>query len=106
MVEGWQRIYGEFTIPASATQISIALHNMNTLNAYFDDIRFHPLLGNMKSFVYNPINLKLEAELDANNYATFYVYDKEGNLVLTKKETSQGIKTLSEGRTSTHRINP
>ncbi len=38
----------------------------------------------MKSYVYDPINLRLVAELDANNYATFYEYDAEGGLIRTK----------------------
>lgn len=103
VIEGWQRIYGKIEVPLAANNVSIELDNSGSLNAYFDDLRFHPLLGNMKSYVYNPVNLKLEAELDANNYATFYVYDAEGNLVLRKKETRDGVQTLSESRTATYR---
>ncbi len=54
----------------------------------------------MKSFVYDPATLKLSAELDENNYATFYEYDQEGQLVRVKKETIQGIKTIQETRSS------
>jgi hypothetical protein len=38
------------------------------------------------------------AELDENNYATFYEYDDDGTLVRVKKETSRGIKTINETR--------
>ena len=66
-----------------------------------DDIRLHPFLGNMKSFVYNGGNLKLSAELDANNFATIYEYDQEGKLVVVKKETKEGIQTIQRGSSST-----
>lgn len=101
VIEGWQRMYKEFEIPAGVASLTIEFrNNSEEQNAYVDDVRMHPFLGNMKSFVYNPINLKMEAELDANNYATFYSYDAEGNLVLVKKETREGIQTIQEGRTS------
>ena len=67
---------------------------------YFDDIRMQPFNANMKSYVYDPHTLKLSAELDENNYATFYEYDEEGQLVRVKKETSQGIKTINETRSA------
>jgi hypothetical protein len=52
----------------------------------------------MKSYVYDDISLRLMAELDENNYATFYEYDDDGSLVRVKKETEQGIKTIKETR--------
>jgi hypothetical protein len=67
---------------------------------YFDDLRITPFNGNMKSFVYNPVNLRLMAELDENNYATFYEYDDEGTLIRLKKETERGIKTIKETRSA------
>lgn len=52
----------------------------------------------MKSFVYDPFTLRLHAELDENNYATYYEYDEEGALVRVKKETERGVKTINETR--------
>jgi hypothetical protein len=40
------------------------------------------------------------AELDENNFATFYEYDDEGSLVRVKKETERGIMTIKENRSS------
>jgi hypothetical protein len=40
------------------------------------------------------------AQLDENNYATFYEYDDDGTLVRVKKETERGIKTISETRSA------
>ncbi len=54
----------------------------------------------MKSYIYDPVSLKLTAVLDENNYATFYEYDQEGTLIRTKKETERGIVTISENRQS------
>ena len=55
----------------------------------------------MKSYVYDPINMRLVAELDERNYATMYEYDEEGKLVRVKKETERGIMTIKENRNNT-----
>jgi hypothetical protein len=99
IIEGWQRIYQEFTIPALATSITVQLGS-NSGTSYFDDIRIYPVNGSMKSYIYDPVSLKLTAVLDENNYATFYEYDQEGTLIRTKKETERGIVTISENRQS------
>lgn len=99
IIDGWQRIEGEFTIPATATDIGVNLSCTSTAgDCYFDDIRVFPTDGTMKSYVYNPINMRLEAELDERNYATIYEYDEEGKLVRVKKETEKGIMTIKENR--------
>jgi hypothetical protein len=98
IIEGWQRYEGYFTAPAGATQMTMNLVNSSSSNIYFDDIRIHPFNANMNSYVYDPVNLRLVAELDANNYATFYEYDEEGGLIRTKAETREGVKTINETR--------
>lgn len=104
IIEGWQRVYAEFELPAGAVDMELVVFNANTSNAaYIDDVRFHPFDGNMVSYVYNPLSLKVEAELDGNNYATFYIYDEEGALVKTKKETYRGIQTIQEGQATPQR---
>ena len=57
----------------------------------------------MKSFVYDPITLRLMAEMDERNYATFYEYDEEGALTRVKKETVRGVKTIQESRNNSSR---
>lgn len=99
IIEGWQRIYQEFTIPMSAIELFVQLKTSGG-TAYFDDIRIYPVRGSMKSYVYDPVSLKLVAVLDENNYATYYEYDQEGSLVRTKKETERGVVTISENRQS------
>jgi len=66
----------------------------------FDDIRVNPFNSSLKSFVYDAQSEKLMAELDENNYATFYEYDKEGGLVRVKRETERGVQTIKESRSS------
>ena len=98
IIEGWQKVEGEFTVPINASTANLVLSNDGNQFVYFDDIRMHPFNANMKSYVYDSRSLKLAAELDENNYASFYEYDEEGQLVRVKKETVQGIKTIKETR--------
>jgi len=98
-IEGWRRVEVMFTVPQDAGEISIRLNPQGSI-AYFDDIRVHPFDSHLKSFVYNSSNMFLMAELDENNYATFYEYDDEGTLIRVKKETEKGIVTLKENRST------
>jgi hypothetical protein len=101
IIEGWQRVEDTVTVPAGATMMKLSFKSTNgSVPVYFDDVRMHPFNSNMKSFVYNPVNLRLMAELDENNYATFYEYDDDGTLVRLKKETERGIKTIKETRSA------
>jgi hypothetical protein len=101
IIEGWQRIEQVVTIPSTATTMTISMQALSgSIPVYFDDIRMHPFNSNIKSFVYSPVNLRLMAELDENNYATFYEYDDDGTLIRLKKETERGIKTIKETRSA------
>ncbi|MEO8763046.1 MAG: PA14 domain-containing protein, partial [Ginsengibacter sp.] len=99
IIEGWQRYESVFTVPGNVSSIKITLNN-TTDNApvYFDDIRVHPFNANIKTLVYHSSSLRLMSELDENNYADFYDYDDDGTLTRVKKETQQGIKTITETR--------
>lgn len=98
IIDGWQQITFEFDLHIDTISLEIKLISMNGGISYFDDIRLFPYNGNLKSFVYDPITQRLMAELDENNYATFYEYDKEGGLIRVKKETERGIFTIQETR--------
>lgn len=97
IIDGWQRIESEIEVPFDATGINIELIAGDE-NVFFDDIRFFPIDGSMISYVYDPISLRLMAELDERNYATLYEYDEEGKLIRVKKETERGIMTIQENR--------
>ena len=95
-IEGWYKLECKANVAYNA-----AVFIQIPANYIIDDVRVHPERANMKSFVYDPVTLRLQAQLDENNFATFYEYDAEGKLVRTKKETEKGILTLSESRMST-----
>ena len=96
VIEGWQQLKGSFVCPANTAYIEIVFKPGSTGTAWYDDLRFHPENGNMKGYVYNLNDFRLQAVSDEENFASYFYYDREGNLHLTKKETTDGIKTLSE----------
>jgi hypothetical protein len=98
-IEGWSLMSKEIEIPKDAKIMKFVFNPCST-GSYFDDIRFSPINTVMKSYVYNPKILKHVAELDENNYATFFDYDEMGNLVRIRKETERGIMTIKEGRSN------
>ncbi|MBV8256172.1 MAG: hypothetical protein JO154_26495 [Chitinophaga sp.] len=100
IIDGWQRYEQVVRLAKGATGISFSVKAIGNTNVYFDDMRFHPYNANMKSYVYDAQSLRLMAELDENNYATFYEYDDDGTLVRVKKETERGVKTISETRSA------
>jgi hypothetical protein len=100
IIDGWQKIEEKFKIPAGAAALKLDLIS-NGQDANFDDIRVFPFNGSMKSYVYDPKTMRLMAELDERNYATFYEYDEEGKLIRVKKETEKGVMTIKESRNST-----
>ena len=96
IIDGWQKIEDEISVPAAAGKIRVILENAADHDAYFDDIRFLPVDAGMKAYVYDPVKGILRAELDDNNYAKFYDYDDEGRLIRIRKETERGIMTIQE----------
>ncbi|RXK86144.1 PA14 domain-containing protein [Filimonas effusa] len=100
IIEGWQRYEVVIAVPADATSAVFSFMSTGSTPLYVDDIRIHPYHANMKSFIYHPVNLRLMAELDENNYAAFYEYDDDGTLIRVKKETERGVKTIQETRSA------
>lgn len=106
IVEGWQRMEqvvttgptGDFKIDLVALSPSVS--------CFFDDIRVIPNDGSMISYVYDPITLRLVAELDERNYAKIYEYDDEGKLIRVKKETVKGILTIEEKKENKSVLQP
>ncbi|MBT1708769.1 hypothetical protein KK062_11065 [Fulvivirgaceae bacterium PWU5] len=96
IIEGWQQVKGVFTCPDQNTYIELKFKPGSTGTAWYDDLRLHPDKGNMRSYVYDMVDYRLRAILDEENFASLFFYDQEGNLYLTQKETTDGIKTLSE----------
>lgn len=97
IIDGWKKLEMKFVMPAS----SVLIDYSSIGKTYIDDVRIGPYDGGMMTYVYDRKNLWLVAELDGLNYATFYNYDSEGNLVQVKKETENGIVTVQTSRSNT-----
>jgi hypothetical protein len=96
-VEGWRKVESVFLVPDNASVIKIKFRPGSSV-AYFDDIRIHPFDAQMKTYTYDNKSMRLWAEMDENNFATFYEYDDEGILIRVKKETERGMMTINETR--------
>lgn len=105
IIEGWQKVEGTFTVLNSHKSLTIKLFSGGNQYSYFDDLRIQPFNSEMNTYVYDNRSLRIMAELDDNNFATFYEYDNEGNLVRIKNETEKGIVTVKEARNSFKKIN-
>jgi len=106
VVEGWKLIEGEVNFSTSApaediAPVPVTLEAKGGLsNILIDDIRIFPYDGQLKTYTYDDQTMRVMAEMDENNYATFYEYDDEGSLVRVKKETERGIMTIKESRSA------
>jgi hypothetical protein len=94
VVEGWKQLVIPFM---AGSQFQLQLQGSSI---YIDDVRIFPYDANITSFVYDDRTMRLMAQLDENNFATFYEYDDEGTPVRVKKETERGVMTLKENRQS------
>ena len=108
IVEGWKQVEGVIDLSNYADGDGLKITFAPKANGngqypsvlFLDDIRIHPKDSQMKTYVYDNRSMRLMAELDENNFATFYEYDSEGLLIRVKKETEKGIMTLKESRSS------
>ncbi|UPK67461.1 hypothetical protein [Chitinophaga filiformis] len=100
IIDGWQRYEQVIDVPAGSSKFSVVLLATGSTTVFYDDIRIHPYNANMKSFIYDARNLRMMAELDENNYATFFEYDDDATLTRVKKETERGVKTIKETRSA------
>lgn len=70
--------------------------NINIFSdCYFDDIALYPLESKVGFYVYNLDDLTIDAVFDNNHFATLYNYNSKKELISIRKETYQGIKTIS-----------
>jgi hypothetical protein len=100
IIDGWQRIYGEFTIPPEVTFITLKFLP-GAGSTWFDDIRIFPYDAKMITYVYDGNTQKLTFTSDENNYFTKYNYDASDNLESINKETAKGVQTIKEARSAT-----
>jgi hypothetical protein len=114
----WRRIDAQFTVPTDAEGIELTYTRRNNTSyttvystniddaAYFDDVRIFPANALMKSFVYDASDFRLKAELNENNFPTYYGYDAAGQLNVVKVLTESGIKTVKEVYSNMQKENP
>ena len=98
IVDGWQKIGGRFNLKQGYRTVTFRFINKSIVTGFIDDIRVQPFDASMETYVYDAQNLRLMSTLDDNNFAIIYEYDEEGELTRVKKETYQGILTMSETR--------
>ena len=104
VIDGWQKVDYTFMAPSTTgTSFVLQINAGNTAQSFIDDIRIQPFTSAMKTYVYDPVKLWLLSELDNRNYATFYNYDEEGQVVQVKKETEKGIVTVKTSRSNIRR---
>ncbi|QHS63896.1 hypothetical protein [Chitinophaga agri] len=107
VVEGWKLVEGDLDVSEFASSNMAALTLVLQGNGQnVDDIRIFPYDGQLKTFAYDDTTQRVMAELDENNYATFYEYDDEGTLIRVKKETERGIMTIKESRSAYRKYKP
>lgn len=95
-VDTWRRITGAFVVPPGTRRFKVRFSKGAAAALWIDDVRIMPNDAVMQSFVYETGTLRLSATLDEENYATLYQYDEEGNLRLLKRETAEGVVTVTE----------
>lgn len=97
-IEGWRKLDVETPQLASGS-VTVQFSMPGAAGpTYLDDLRMHPAQAVQNSFVFEPKQFRLVAQLDERNYATFYNYDEEGVLVQVKKETERGVQTITTNR--------
>jgi hypothetical protein len=105
VINGWQKFEYEVQLnhpninPNLSFEIEFSVPG-GSQGFYLDDIRIQPFNSTMSAMVYDPSSLRLCAVLDDRNFAKIMEYDQEGVLVRTKKETLNGLYTISETRES------
>lgn len=77
---------------------------VNEQNVFMDDARIQPIQSEMVCYVYDKVQ-RLVAVMDDQHYAMIYEYNAEGILIRKLKETTEGIKTISETQYNTKGVN-
>lgn len=95
---GWN--LAQVKIPAAALTsgtLQVGCFNSHGSLVYFDDFRFHPLIADVTSYVYDNRTGEITYILDNNNYYTKFEYDVIGRLVKTHRESvSGGVRPVNE----------
>lgn len=104
-VGDWVRKEYVLKTDAISDELTMKFHNPIDMEGviYIDDFRITPFNSASKAFVYDSHTFNLMAILDQNHFASIYQYDEQGNLVISKKETVNGVKSISSKRSNIQR---
>lgn len=98
-VGDWIQMNIDITVSATPTDgdlLTVYLESPNG-NAFFDDLRVHPVDASMATTVYESATNRIVAKLDANNFATVYKYDAGGRVLEIWQEIEgKGLKRMKK----------
>ncbi|MGQ0827627.1 MAG: hypothetical protein ACT4ON_04445 [Bacteroidota bacterium] len=98
-IGSWTLMNVDITVsstPANNDELKVYLESP-TEDAYFDDLRLHPADASMSATVYEPKTDRVSATLDANNFATKYIYDAGGRVTEVWQEIEGvGLKKIKK----------
>ena len=107
-IDGWKQ--ANFTISISRPSstpvedlLVLTFNNIGTKDILIDDLRILPLEASMSSKVYDRYYQRPVAEINENNFSTFYQYNHKGTAAGLKKETVRGIHSIKESSSSKER---
>lgn len=75
--------------------LHLQYNRMANESVWIDDVRWQPVDAQMTCSVYYP-DFKLAAQFDDQHFATFYLYNSQGQLVRKSIETERGEKVVQE----------
>lgn len=88
LVDNWElqkEYYNNFT---EGTTISTS-----KTTGYIDELRFHPKMSKINTFVYKPL-IGITSNNDQNNVITFYEYDQLGRLTVVRDQNKKVLKAI------------
>lgn len=98
-VGDWILMNVDISVPATLSggeELKVYLESSSGV-AYFDDLRLHPVDAAMSATVYDPVTNRVSAKLDANNFATKYIYDAGGRVIEVWQEIEGvGLKKMKK----------
>ena len=105
--DGWVLLTLQVTLPASLTGLNFVLSCVNTsttTDAYFDDLRLHPINSSMKNYIYDVQSERITQVLDENGFYQTIEYNEIGKIKKIWQETLDGVKLVTETNLNYYRI--
>lgn len=94
-IENWVLYEAELNTTLLVNQKANISFSFSGTNVFIDDLRCQPFSSEMVAYVYDNAH-RIIASFDDKHYALIYQYNSEGLLIRKLKETTNGLKTISE----------